>query len=112
MIGRYVPVLLSLAALCVASTYGVFQWRVCNLRMSLYRSQRQVDAKAGAAAAKRAQLKALDERLSRLRPLTEEIGPAVVSDILYLAQDRGVLSLRALAVKHELSREQRKPSGP
>ena len=108
MIGDYARFLFAVASLCAASGYGVFQWKASDLRIALYFNQRQVEAKAGGVAATRAQLKAMEERIVRLRSLNEEIGPAVVSDIVYLAEDKGVAALRVLVAKHQLVQ---KPAG-
>lgn len=104
MLLNYTRFALALAALFAALGYGTLQWQVSGLRLTLYKSQREVESKAGMAAAARGQLKAVDERVSRLRSLTEEIGPAVVADILFLAQERGNASLQELVAKHNLSK--------
>lgn len=112
MIADYARLVFAVASLCAASGYGVLQWKASNLRFALYGNQRQVEAKAGALASTRAQLKAMDERMVRLRSLTEEIGPAVVSDIVYLAEDKGVPALRVLVAKHQLVQKPAERVGP
>lgn len=102
MIFKYARLVIAVAAFGSALTYGVLQWQDSGLRFALHKRQREVESKAALAAATRAQLQASEEKLSVLRSLTQEIGPAVAADIVYRAEERRNAVLLELVQKHQL----------
>jgi hypothetical protein len=102
MILKYARLAIAFAAFGTALTYGFLQWQDSGLRFTLHKRQREVESKASLAAATRIQLQSLEGKLSVLRSLTQEIGPAVAGDIIYRAEERRNAVLLELVQKHQL----------
>ncbi len=108
----YTRLFLSLLAFIAAMINGAVHWQSSTMRVNLQKRQQETETKAATVAAARVRLNALEGKLSMLRSLTEEIGPAVAGDIVHVAAERRNPTLSELAQKHGLRAAQSEGATP
>jgi hypothetical protein len=96
----YISAVLSGALFALGCRYYLLASETTRLRGEAYEFQQFVEGQQSQIAAKRQQLQAQQEKLTKGSAIGETVGPAVLKDIVGLAEKPSNVRLRELLQKH------------
>ena len=96
----YVGAVLAGGLLALSCRFFLLSAETCRMRSEAYEFQQFVEGQQAQIAAKRQQLQVQQEKLTKGSAIGETVGPAVLKDIVALAEKPANTRLRELLQKH------------